>query len=113
MMSGMVQSVAFMRPTVLIVDNDINSWRLLSTTLRVFDYNPVGAASGLHAVEAAIAHQPQAIILDLGLPDGDGIMALEQIKDDRSLRDIPVITLTVSDAQEAADSIRQLGPAAH
>jgi CheY-like chemotaxis protein len=102
-----------MRPNILIVDNDLNSWRLLSSALRLFDYNPIWAASGLQAVEAANLHQPQAIILDLGLPGGDGFTALEQIKDDRLLRDIPVITITVSDALQAGNKIRQLGPAGY
>ena len=98
-----------MKPTVLIIDDGIDSWNLLSTALRTHDYYPVWAADGMQAISAARRHEPQAILLDLGLPGGDGFYVLERLKSNRLLSDIPVIVVTVRDPQEAEEKAQRLG----
>ena len=63
----------------------------------------------MQAVAAAQQHQPQAILLDLGLPGGDGFVVLERLKSNRMLTDIPVIVVTVRDPQEAEEKAQRLG----
>jgi DNA-binding response OmpR family regulator len=98
---------------ILIIDDDVDSWRLLSTILQTHDFHPVWAADGMQAIAAARLHQPQAILLDLGMPGGDGLLVLERLKSNRLLSHIPVIVVTVRDRQEAEEQTRRLGAAAY
>lgn len=102
-----------MKPTILIIDDDVDSWNLLSTGLRTHDYYPVWAADGMQAIAAARRHQPQAILLDLGLPGGDGFVILERLKSNRLLSHIPVIVVTARARQEAEERARTLGAVAY
>lgn len=102
-----------MKSNILIIDDSVDSWHLLSTVLRTHDFYPVWAADGMQAIAAARLHQPQVILLDLGLPGGDGFLVLERLKSNRLLHDIPVIVVTARDRQEAEEKARKLGAAAY
>ena len=102
-----------MRPKILIVDDSVDSWNLLSTIVKSHDFYPVWAADGMQAMAAARFHKPQAILLDLGLPDVDGLLILERLKNDHFLRDIPVIVVTIRARQKAEEKARQLGAVAY
>ena len=94
------------RPKILIIDDSVDSWNLLSTIVKSHDFYPVWAADGMQAMAAARFQHPQAILLDLGLPDVDGLLILQRLKSDPSLRDIPVIVVTVRDRKEAEEKAR-------
>ena len=98
-----------MKPTILIIDDGVDSWNLLSTVLKTHDYYPVWAADGMQAICAARRHEPRAILLDLGLPGSDGFYVLERLKSNRTLSDIPVIVVTVRAPQEAEQKAQRLG----
>jgi len=101
------------RPKILIVDDSVDSWELLYTILQAYHFDPVWAADGMQAIAAARLHLPQAILLDLGLPGGDGFLVLERLKHNRLLSDIPVIVVTGRDRQEGEEKARHLGAAAY
>jgi DNA-binding response OmpR family regulator len=101
------------RPKILIVDDSVDSWNLLSTIVKSHDFYPVWAADGMQAMAAARFQNPQAILLDLGLPDVDGLLILERLKSDPFLKDIPVIVVTIRDRREAEEKARRLGAAAY
>lgn len=102
-----------MKPKILIVDDSVESWDLLHTILQTHHFDSVWAADGMQAIAAARLHLPRAILLDLGLPGGDGFLVLERLKHNRLLSDIPVIVVTVRDRQEAEEKARRLGAAAY
>ena len=102
-----------MRSNILIVDDDRDRWRLLSTILRTHDFDPVWAADGMRASAAARLHRPNAILLDLEMHGGDGLIVLERLKNNRLLSHIPVIVVTVRDRQEAEEQTRRLGVKTH
>jgi len=77
---------------VLVVDDDRAIRRLLRTSLGAHGYQVIEAASGHEALEAVIAHHPDLIILDLGLPDLDGVDVTRQL---REWSQIPIIVLSV------------------
>jgi two-component system KDP operon response regulator KdpE len=77
---------------VLVVDDDRAIRRLLRTSLGAHGYQVVEATSGHEALEAVIAHHPDLIILDLGLPDLDGVDVTRQL---REWSQIPIIVLSV------------------
>jgi CheY-like chemotaxis protein len=100
-------------PKILIIDDDVDSWRLLRTILESHHFQPVWAADGMQAIAAARLHQPRAILLDLGMPGGDGLVVLERLKNNRLLSHIPVIVVTVRDRQDAEEQTRRLGAVAY
>ena len=101
------------RPKILIVDDSVDSWNLLSTIVKSHNFYPVWAADGMQAMAAARFQRPQAILLDLGLPGGNGFLILERLKSNHLLSDIPVIVVTVRDRQEAEEKARKLGAVAY
>ncbi len=66
--------------TIMIVEDDPLSLRMLEGLLQK-DYNVITANTGMEAVENYIAHQPDLVFLDIGLPDCDGHQVLENITD--------------------------------
>jgi adenylate cyclase len=83
------------RATVLVVDDDPSVRDLLAKTLEKEGYRVILARNGLEALELARQHRPQAITLDVMMPQLDGWGALKELKADAALRDIPVIMVTV------------------
>jgi signal transduction histidine kinase/DNA-binding response OmpR family regulator/HAMP domain-containing protein len=88
-------AVADGRATVLVVDDDASVRDLLAKTLEKEGYRVISARNGLEALALARRHRPQAITLDVMMPQLDGWGALRELKADASLRDIPVIMVTV------------------
>ena len=83
------------RATVLVVDDDATVRSLLAKTLEKEGYRVVLASNGVEALSLARQHRPQAITLDVLMPQMDGWRALKELKADAALRDIPVIMVTV------------------
>ncbi len=84
---------------ILIVDDDPDLRKALKLRLRANQYNTVHAVDGYSAIAAAYKEQPSLIILDLGLPAGDGFVVLDRLQRDDKLSNIPVIVLTARDPQ--------------
>lgn len=83
--------------TILIVDDETQIRRLLEITLSASEYKTIEATTGKEGLLMAASHQPSLIILDLGLPDIDGIDVL------KSLREWfykPIIILSVRNSEE-------------
>src|SRR5262245_14458971 len=83
------------RATVLVVDDDPTMVSLLGKTLEKEGYRVISASNGVEALSLARQHRPQAITLDVLMPQMDGWRALKELKADAMLRDIPVIMVTV------------------
>jgi two-component system KDP operon response regulator KdpE len=67
--------------TILIIDDEVQIRRLLEITLSSNGYKISEAATGKDGLIAAATHQPSLIILDLGLPDIDGIEILKKLRE--------------------------------
>ncbi len=89
------------KKTILIVDDNADTRLLLSARLKPHHYRTVFAADALQAMSVALRERPDVILLDLGLPGGNGLMVLERFKANISLGDIPVIIVTAEDPQVA------------
>jgi two-component system KDP operon response regulator KdpE len=85
-------------PRVLVVDDEPAIRRFLRTSLVAHDYVVFEAANGQEALAAVVAHRPDLIVLDLGLPDMDGIEVTRLL---REWTQIPIVIVTVQE-QEAA-----------
>ena len=100
------------KPKILIVDDDSNLRRALKIRLRANHYDTVQASDGYSAIAVAKKEQPNLIILDLGLPAGDGFVVLERLRDSDTLSNIPVIVLTARDPQSNKQQTLQAGATA-
>jgi len=83
------------RATVLVVDDDLSVRTLLTRTLENEGYRVIAAGNGVDALTLAREHKPHAITLDVMMPRLDGWGALKELKADATLRDIPVVMVTV------------------
>ena len=83
-------------PTILIVDDEIQIRRLLQLTLEPSGYHLKFAATGNEGIVMAGMERPELIILDLGLPDLDGLAVLKRIREWSAL---PVIVLSVRNTE--------------
>jgi two-component system OmpR family response regulator len=84
-------------PPVLIVEDDTKLARIVKAYLEGADFRTVHAATVREALDKAAAELPLAVILDLGLPDGDGEELCQSLKE---LGDFPVIMLTAKSSEE-------------
>jgi DNA-binding response OmpR family regulator len=90
--------------TVLVVDDDPDLGFLVGDLLRRNGFRTVVESSGRGGLRAAFEHRPELVILDLGLPDLDGLEVLERL---RELTDVPVMLLTARDREP--DKVDGLG----
>ena len=82
------------KPKILIVEDDVDLRRGLNLRLRTNHYETAYASDGFSAVAMAHKDRPDLILLDLGLPAGDGFSVMERLQQSASLSNIPVIVLT-------------------
>jgi two-component system, OmpR family, KDP operon response regulator KdpE len=76
---------------VLIVDDEPQILRALRVTLQARDYEVVTAAGGTQALRVAAAEHPDLVLLDLGLPDLDGVEVIRRL---RSWSQVPIVILS-------------------
>jgi len=84
-------------PRVLVVDDEKAIQRFLKNALNSAEFSVHIAGSGKEALTAAIAIRPDLIILDLGLPDMDGVEVLRRL---REWTQVPIIILSVRDRED-------------
>lgn len=87
---------ASLSPVVLIIDDEPQIRRLLRVTLEANGYQVFDAANGRDGIAQAAQRRPEIILLDLGLPDLDGITVLKRL---REWSKVPVIILSVRDRE--------------
>ena len=85
------------KPRLLIIDDEVQIRRLLQVTLEEGGFDVREADTGRLGLSEAAALQPEAIILDLGLPDLDGLDVLRRL---REWSQTPVLVLTVRDREQ-------------
>lgn len=93
---------------VLVVEDEAQIRRLLRVCLERNGYSVVEAPSGESGIDEAIKHQPDLVLLDLRLPDMDGIVVLRRI---REWSQVPIIVVSVRDRED--DKIQALDSGAN
>jgi DNA-binding response OmpR family regulator len=89
---------------ILIIDDDENLLLGLTPRLKTNGYTVVWASDAVTAISVARKEAPDLIILDLGLPAGDGFLVLDRM---RSLSDLVAIPVIVLSARDPADNKRR------
>ena len=88
---------------VLIVEDDVSVRNLITTTLQTHNYRYLTAPNGSTAIMEASSHNPDIILLDLGLPDMDGVEVIRKV---RTWSNVPIIV--ISARSEDTDKIDAL-----
>jgi len=83
-----------MTQKILIADDEPHMRRLAELSLRKGGYELVSARNGREALELALRQLPDLIILDMSMPELDGLGALKELKQNAATQNIPVIMLT-------------------
>lgn len=91
------------KPRILVVEDDNSVKNLITTTLKAHDYHFLTAENGEVAILEAASHNPEIMLLDLGLPDIDGIEVIKRV---RTWSQMPIIV--ISARSEDADKIEAL-----
>lgn len=91
------------KPFVLVVEDDNSIWNLVTTTLKTNGYRYTFAVNGKEAIMETSTHNPDIVLLDLGLPDMDGV---EVIRNIRPWSNLPIIV--ISARSEDRDKIEAL-----
>ena len=94
-------------PRVLVIDDEKAIRRFLRASLTAHGYTVFEAAGGQEGLNAVVANRPDLIILDLGLPDMDGIEVTRQL---REWTRIPIIILSAIAEKTFLHSIKMLSP---
>ncbi|MBN8568005.1 MAG: response regulator [Ignavibacteria bacterium] len=82
---------------ILVIDDEIQIRRLLKIGLEDSGYSVFEAEDGKRGIQELINHKPSIVLLDLGLPDEDGLSVLKKI---REFSDVPVIILSVRNSEK-------------
>ena len=90
---------------ILVVEDDLPVRNLIATTLKTHDYKYIVAENGEQAIRQASTYNPDIVLLDLGLPDIDGVEVIRKI---RTWSNMPIIVISArcedSDKIEALDN---------
>jgi CheY-like chemotaxis protein len=83
------------KPVVLVVEDNLDNLRTMKALIESH-YHVVEARDGREGLALARRHAPDIILMDIALPELDGIAALAEIRRDEALRDIVVVAVTAS-----------------
>lgn len=102
-----------MNNKILIVEDDQDMVRAMGIRLKAQGYNLVVANDAISAISTARKEKPDLIILDLGLPGGDGFVVMKRLKSLTDMLLVPVIVVSARDPQTNEPLALQAGAHAY
>jgi len=96
-------------PTIMVVDDDEDCRVLLSELLRREGYQVIAASDGVEAQRMALGNTPQLILMDIGMPDIDGLSALWRMREHSELAELPVLIVTAYDSYDLRAEAASIG----
>jgi two-component system cell cycle response regulator DivK len=81
-------------PQILVVEDNERNMKLFRDVLEASGYRTLEAATGRRAVDLVIEHGPDLVLMDIQLPDIDGVEALDRLRGDKRTASVPVLALT-------------------
>jgi two-component system cell cycle response regulator DivK len=96
-------------PVVLIVDDNEKNLKLARDVLRAAGFRTLHAATGADAIELATQRVPDLVLLDLRLPDMDGVDVARELADGARTRDIPIVALTALQLSAGSSELHAAG----
>ncbi len=105
-MAGVTGQVA--KRILVVEDNDLNR-KLFCDVLKANGYEVVPVADGSNVVGTAKKSEPALIIMDIQLPNINGVELIAQLKSDKALKHVPVLAVTAYAGKGDEDRIREAG----
>jgi len=87
-------------PTILIAEDNDDLRGMLKELLEATGYSVLEAAQGDEAAKLAVSERPDLVLMDLGLPDTDGLSAVAQIREQISIAEMPILIVSAYDRLE-------------
>ncbi len=87
-------AAASSQPTILIAEDHPDSREALRTLLEAFGYQVLIARNGREAVESALEHQPELVLMDVMMPEIDGLEATRRLRASPDFGQVPILALT-------------------
>jgi two-component system, cell cycle response regulator DivK len=84
---------------VLVVEDNEKNMKLVRELLEATGYRPLEATTGSLALDLALEHRPDLVLMDIRLPDIDGLEALSRLRADERTATIPVLAVTAQAMQ--------------
>lgn len=97
------------RPKILVVEDNLMNLELVSDVLAAHDYEVLQADMGQKALEIAVKEQPDLVLMDIQLPEMDGLEVTRLLKKDERTSKIKVIALTAHAMQGDEERAREAG----
>ncbi len=91
---------------VLIIEDNESNMKLFHALLDAHGYNVLQATNGMGGLQMAREHRPNVIIMDMKLPDISGLEVTKRLKEDETLKLIPVIAVTAFAMQGDQEKFR-------
>ncbi len=88
------------RPLILLADDNRVNRLVIRSTFKSYDYDFIEATNGLEAIQLAQGRKPDLILMDLMMPEMDGLEATRRLKDDPETARIPILMLTALNESE-------------
>ena len=88
------------RATILVAEDHLDSRHALLTLLEAVGYRALEASNGREAVERAVAERPDLILMDIMMPEFDGLQAIRALREREDTRTIPIIAVTAMDSAQ-------------
>ncbi len=98
-----------MAKTVLIVEDNELNMKLFHDLLEAHGYRTVGTRNGIEALDLARKHKPDLVLMDIQLPEVSGLEVTKWLKDDPTLKSIPVVAVTAFAMKGDEERIREGG----
>ena len=95
--------------TILIVEDDEKNMKLARDILRAKGYVTLEAVNGLDGVRLALEHKPDLVLMDIQLPDINGIEAFSRIRANADTASIPIVAFTASVMSQDRNRITDAG----
>ncbi len=87
------------RATILIVEDSLDISEILADALQFANFAVLQAHSGIQALQMASERRPDLILMDIQLPDLDGLAAAETLKSDPAISRIPIVVMTAHELE--------------
>lgn len=99
------------RTTVLVVDDSPDFQMLVKTFAAGQDYRVMTASDTLQATGSALREKPSLIVIDIGLPGGDGWLLIERLKSNTHTQHIPIVVVTGQSMPGLPEKAQAMGAA--
>ncbi len=94
---------------IMLVEDDKDSVRAMAIRLKSQGYNLVVAMDAISAISTARKEKPDLIILDLGLPGGDGFVTMQRLRSNIDLLTVPIIIVSARDPLQNEERALEAG----